>query len=1122
MGTGTPGAATVSITSMHKNNGYVYSAPNQHFYEYVPSPGITWTDARTAAGNRSYKGQRGYLATMPTQQLNDFVSERIQGAQNVWFGATATAHHASGIPRRWSWVDGPLSGTVFTECSNDTGPCAVVNATGRWSSWAPGEPNNSNGETAPVTNWNGTIGKWNDLSPTSTGNLGGYVVEYGDQVQGTTTPFTDFHQASSTVSLADVPAAHGKPAVQFGDGRLTVTLVAPADRGSALTKYAVTATPVGGGSAVTQECAASATTCAVTGLENGTAYDVTVVVHNDRGASAPSAATRSTPATEPGAPTDVSATSLDGSASVSFSAPSDDGGAAIVQYRVYPEPAVQGMPYASCSSSPCVVPGLANGTSHTFTVRAVNVAGLSEESAASAPVVPAGPPSHPTGASVKHADSSATVSFGPPTSTNGSPVTSYEVTATPAGGGTPLTVICEESPCEVLGLTNGTSYDFTVSATSAGGTSTAQPAGTATPARTPEAPGAVTASRGDRSIDLAFEAPASDGGSEITGYEYTLDGGESWQSLATATSPSGLTGTVSGLSNGTSYTVAVRAVNAEGASVASVAGEPAVPATVPDAPAVGEVVPGDGSATVSFTTPHSQGEAITSYTVTAQPDGAAVTCTTSPCEVTGLTNGTAYTFSVLATNAVGDSAGSPASSSAVPFAAPGAPTGLETTSQNGKALLEFAPPASDGGRPVTSYEVSVDGGAWAALPNAPVAQDRRQGVVPGLTNGSTHSLRVRAVNLAGGGTASQAADVVPAGPASAPRSPAVALDGRSATVSWSAPSDDGGSPVTEYLVTSRPGGLTCTAVAPALSCTVTGLQVGTDYTFSVVALNGAADLPGTGPGTAVESGPSTVIAVPGEPRSASGSAGDRALTVRWVAPANGGTSTVVGYQLSLDAGATWRAVTPTGTTELSATVTGVRNGRAYPLRVRAVNQDGPGAAADVRIDAPHWFADPLTTGERARLVPVTKAPERYRGSLRRTTAWGTASNGSPAMALDRLKGGQLQAGQAATLFDRKMFRFNRPTLTPYGRTYLRTMVASLTYVQAIRCEGHVDHGGRDRRANVLARQRAATACRVLVNYGADVTTVTRGFGNRVPVVVGGRGHQDRWANRRVVVVVTKG
>ena len=90
----------------------------------------------------------------------------------------------------------------------------------------------------------------------------------------------------------------------------------------------------------------------------------------------------------PGAPTNVSATAGDKSASVSFSAPADDGGATITTYTALSSPgAVSG----SCSASPCSVTGLTNGTMYTFTVSATNEAGEGPASASSNAVTPVAP-----------------------------------------------------------------------------------------------------------------------------------------------------------------------------------------------------------------------------------------------------------------------------------------------------------------------------------------------------------------------------------------------------------------------------------------------------------------------------------------------------------------------------------------------------------------------------------------------------------------------------------------------------------------------------------------------------------------------------------------------------------
>lgn len=93
----------------------------------------------------------------------------------------------------------------------------------------------------------------------------------------------------------------------------------------------------------------------------------------------------------------------------------------------------------------------------------------------------------------------------------------------------------------------------------------------------------------------------------------------------------------------------------------------AVQAVLPGAPVIGVATAGDGEAAVSFSPPaFDGGAAITSYTVTSSPEGFTATGAASPLTVTGLTNGQGYTFTVVATNSVGDSAASAPSNEVVP------------------------------------------------------------------------------------------------------------------------------------------------------------------------------------------------------------------------------------------------------------------------------------------------------------------------------------------------------------------------------------------------------------------------------------------------------------------------
>jgi Zn-dependent metalloprotease len=179
----------------------------------------------------------------------------------------------------------------------------------------------------------------------------------------------------------------------------------------------------------------------------------------------------------------------------------------------------------------------------------------------------------------------------------------------------------------------------------------------------PAVPMGVVAQARNAAAAVSWTAPASNGGSAITGYTVTAAPGG-----RTATTNGATTATVTGLSNGTAYTFTVTATNAVGtspASLASTAVTPSPSTTAPSPPVGVTATAGNSKAAVSWTAPASDGgSVVTGYTVTAAPGGRTATTTgATSATVTDLTNGTAYTFTVTATNAAGSSADSARSNS---------------------------------------------------------------------------------------------------------------------------------------------------------------------------------------------------------------------------------------------------------------------------------------------------------------------------------------------------------------------------------------------------------------------------------------------------------------------------
>ncbi|MDN4613797.1 fibronectin type III domain-containing protein [Leifsonia sp. F6_8S_P_1B] len=184
-------------------------------------------------------------------------------------------------------------------------------------------------------------------------------------------------------------------------------------------------------------------------------------------------------------------------------------------------------------------------------------------------VAVAGTAHAPTGLQAAPGDASARLTWTAPDWTGGAAVTGYRIETSTDGGTTWVEAVADtgsaDTSATVTGLQNGTDTRFRVSAITSEGTGAASDPASTTP-RTAASPVTVVSVKpGNHTLTVDFAPPASTGGTPVTGYEYSLDGGKTWTAFDASVSPL----VVRGLDNGTDYAFTMRAVTAAGPGAAT-------------------------------------------------------------------------------------------------------------------------------------------------------------------------------------------------------------------------------------------------------------------------------------------------------------------------------------------------------------------------------------------------------------------------------------------------------------------------------------------------------------------------------------------------------------------------
>ena len=289
-----------------------------------------------------------------------------------------------------------------------------------------------------------------------------------------------------------------------------------------------------------------------------------------------------------------------------------------------------------------------------------------------------------------------------------------------------------------------------------------------------------------------------------------------------------------------------------------------------------------------------------------------------------------------------------------------APTGLTATA-NGQTRIDLSwtAPTDTGGSPVTGYKIefSANGNEpWTEVETTGNADTNYSDT--GLTAGTTRYYRVSAVTSAGTGAPSNAARATTitasVNPPGAPTGLTATANGQTQiNLSWRAPTDTGGSPVTGYKIEfSANGNEPWTEVETTGNADTnysdTGLTAGTTRYYRVSAVTSA----GTGAPSNMARATTLTAPVnpPGAPTGLTATAnGQTQINLSWSAPSSDGGAAITGYRIEVSAdGSTWSDLeADTGSTGSSYSHTGLTAGTTRHYRVSATNSAGTGAASNV-------------------------------------------------------------------------------------------------------------------------------------------------------------------------------
>jgi len=985
-------------------NGYhqvslVWTAPSNTGGATISGYKIEWssngTDWSNLVGN-----------TNSTNEFYAHISSRLTPNSTFHYRVSAINSVGAGMPSEVSMITavGP-SGTGIPENVS-----ATLTSSGEISvSWSEASDltnsesvsaytvlkSENNGDSweragAPVL---GTTTSYTDSGPFTVGSTHGYriraIIEPGTRL----TSMSD----EAYIIFAVVPdAPTSLRATASGQTAIRLTWTAPTNTGGAtISGYKIEVSPNGNTAwtNLVENTSSTATSYIHAGLTAGVTrhYRVSAINSAGTGSASSTASASTSVATAPGAPTGLSGVAAGPtSITLTWTAPINTGGVAITGYKIEVSPnGNSGWADLEANTASTETrythAGLTAGVTRHYRVSAINSVGTGSASiTVSAATSVATAPGAPTPLSATAAGpTSINLSWTAPTNTGGASITGYKIEVSPNGTSNWVDLVDNTGSSATTythaGLTANATRHYRVSAINSAGTGSASSTASATTsaATSPGAPTALSAvAAGPTSITLSWTAPTNTGGVAITGYkiEVSPNGNSAWTNLVENTASTATRYTHTGLTATTTRHYRVSAINSVGTGSASTtvsATTDAFNATRPQAPiSLTASASGRTTITLSWTAPSSDGGAsISAYAIEVSSDGASTWgnlvsnsgSTSTTYLHTGLTASSTRSYRVRAINSVGSSDPSNvvnATTDAV--SAPSAPTALTATAQGSTIInLQWVAPIDDGGVAIRGYKIEVSSDGTSSWTN--LVDDTNSATISyshtGLTAGVTRHYRVSAINAVGTGPVSNIVNATTSS-ATAPSAPtsllATATGPTSIDLSWTAPSDNGGVPITAYLIEVSPNGtsgwtnLETNTGSAATEYMHSGLAGATAYHYRVSAINSG----GTGSPSNVASATTSASTVPDVPSSLTAVAtSTTTIDLSWIAPLNNGGALITGYNIETSPDGTassWSdLISNTSETLTTYTDNSLQPNRTRYYRVSAINSVGASSPSNV-------------------------------------------------------------------------------------------------------------------------------------------------------------------------------